>query len=103
MRATAHTNFYTPAGSDSVMSVLQQITAELKTVDWRVVDRRAVAFSTRRTLFAGSKEVRVVATPLAIGSDVRIVLHATPGRSTREATTRRAIERLSARIQSALI
>lgn len=102
MRATAHTSFYTPAGSDSVMSALQQITGELKTVDWRVVDRRAVAFSTRRTLLAGSREVRVVATPLAGGSDVRIVLHATPGRSTREATTRRAIERLSARIQTAL-
>ncbi|AQY03111.1 MULTISPECIES: hypothetical protein [Microbacterium] len=99
MPVTVHTYFYTPARADSVVRVLQQLTTELKRVEWRVSDHRSVAFSTRRTLFGGAADVRVVATPLAEGgSDVRIALQA----PTRRRTTTKAADRLSERIQRAL-
>ncbi|KQQ67147.1 hypothetical protein [Microbacterium sp. Leaf320] len=99
MPVTVHTNFHTPAQADSVVRVLQQLTTELKHVEWRVSDHRSVAFSTRRTLFAGPADVRVVATPMSEGgSDVRIALQS----PTRRRTTSTAADRLSERIQRAL-
>ncbi|WP_341955849.1 hypothetical protein [Microbacterium sp. LWH13-1.2] len=99
MPVTVHTNFHTPAQADSVVRVLQQLTTELKHVEWRVCDHRSVSFSTRRTLFAGPADVRVVATPMSEGgSDVRIALQS----PTRRRTTSTAADRLSQRIQRAL-
>lgn len=99
MPVTVHTYFYTPARADSVVRVLQQLTTELKHVEWRVSDQLSVAFSTRRTLFEGPADVRVVATPMTSGgSDVRIALQS----PTRRRTTSKAADRLSERIQRAL-
>ena len=90
MPVTVHTYFHTPARADSVVRVLQQLTTQ-KHVEWRVSDHRSVAFSTRRTLFAGPADVRVVATPMSEGgSDVRIALQS----PTRRRTTSTAADRL---------
>lgn len=99
MPVTAHTFFYTPARTDDVVQALQQVTADLKHIERRVVDHRSVVYSTRRSLFEAPADVRIVATPLSAGgSDVRIALQA----SGRRSMTARAADRLSDRIQKAL-
>ena len=81
-RAAARRYFHID-GPSTAVRVLQQLTTELKRVEWRVSDHRSVAFRTRRTLFGGAADVRVVATPLAEGgSDVRIALQAPTRRRT---------------------
>lgn len=103
MNATAHTSFFTPANSDTVLTAVQRITLELKSLEWREARGREIAFSTRRTLFGPENDVRIVTTPVGGGSDVRISLRSGARRAAMTAARRRAIERLSARIQTALV
>lgn len=106
MSSAATASFHTSADVAAVAAGVGAFIAEKKHKSVaQSADGTAIDFLTKKTMFNWELAVRVTTTPAAAGSDVNIVLDVAPNRPAAlmdGAKNRKAVEKLSAELQSRL-
>lgn len=106
MPSEASTTFHTSADPATVAAAVGRVITENKhKLLGQSPDGREIGFETRKTLFNWELEGRVTTTPAAAGSDVTVTLdvhHNRPPAALDGVKNRKAVEKLSGQIQTAL-